>query len=248
VISDKYLPIEEARLQYKVKQHLQKQSLVVLIPGGSSNSCQEPITYVIAILSDQKPYLLKVLNHHTNKHFAENIAFSLKTIITKLQKDNITTNRILSDNENKMKNVRSSLLEDNIGLVAAPGKFQFIFSDYIRRLYLCTSFGSSRSCCSSCYVEVFEAAGLIATKFKNTRLKQFLKKYSRINSNQRIGIIFLPFFSYCQDVPLAGATWWGSHIKTCIKLQEHQATISAVLNATEAGVYIDRAFGSWDFD
>jgi hypothetical protein len=58
-----------------------------------------------------------------------------------------------------------------------------------------------------CCVEVFEAAGLIATKFKNTRMKQFLKKYSGINPNQRIGIIFLTFFSYCQAIPLAGATW-----------------------------------------
>jgi hypothetical protein len=47
---------------------------------------------------------------------------------------------------------------------------------------------------------------------------------------------------------LAGATWWGSHIKTCIKLQERQAAILAVLNATEAQVYVDQAFGSWDFD
>jgi hypothetical protein len=121
-ISDKYLPIKEARLQHKVKQHLQKQGSVVLIPDGSSDSCQEHITHVIAVPPDQKPCLLKVLNHHTDKPSAENIAASLKTTITELQKDNITTNGILSDNENKMKNVRSSLLEDNIGLVAAPGR------------------------------------------------------------------------------------------------------------------------------
>jgi hypothetical protein len=51
-INDKYLLIEEARLQHKVKQHLQKQGSVVLIPDGSSDSCQEPITYIIAIPPD----------------------------------------------------------------------------------------------------------------------------------------------------------------------------------------------------
>jgi hypothetical protein len=64
-ISNKYLLIEEARLQHKVKQHLQKQGSVVLILDWSSDSCQELITHVIAVPSDQKPCLLKVLNYYT---------------------------------------------------------------------------------------------------------------------------------------------------------------------------------------
>jgi hypothetical protein len=121
-ISDKYLSAEEARLQNKVKKHLQQQGSVVLVPDGSSDSCQEPITHIVVVPPDQNPCLYQVINHHTDKHTAENITTNLKAIMTTLHSNNITTQGILSDTENKMKSVHS-LLKNDVGLIAAPGKY-----------------------------------------------------------------------------------------------------------------------------
>lgn len=224
-----YLKKEHDRLEETILKRL-KNTQVTLVPDGSTDGCQEPITHIMALDYDNLPFLLKVINHGTEEHTSEHLVTHIVECIRWLEERQIGVKGIISDNESKMRKFRQILREKyQAGEIvsqmraypffAIPGDpphglqliLKDIFKDPTVALFLTN-------------------AQFISEKFKNTRLRSFLKeKLSNdkiVTPKQRVGH------------SLGVITRWGSHLNMLQKLFTRRPQIVSVMATPQAVNYI----------
>eukprot|EP01127_Copromyxa_protea_P010323 TRINITY_DN2511_c0_g1_i5.p1 TRINITY_DN2511_c0_g1~~TRINITY_DN2511_c0_g1_i5.p1 ORF type:complete len:594 (-),score=80.92 TRINITY_DN2511_c0_g1_i5:2252-4033(-) len=219
-LSEVYLDKEYQRLQDLIAQET-KGDLVTLIPDGSTDGCQEPITHIMAVGSNNIPYLHKVLIHTTEKHTTENLVDKMVECVNELEEANVGVKGIISDNEIKMVTFRQRMKQkyDENEIVTRVRKYPFFAipgdAPHGLQLVLGDIFDTPQG------KELLQSAQFIAEKFKNTRLRQFLKQALGLPVNQRVGH------------SLGVITRWGSHFKMLHKLITRREKIMAILHSND---------------
>lgn len=135
---------------------------------GSRDGSQEPITHIVAVTPNHwSPSFLKEIHHGTEAHTADNILQHISAYEERLNANGVWVNGVMSDNEEKMKKVRSDFYRDHAGnpnnVVASPGDpphaLQLVIGDFLK--------SEKASLCK--YKDASEKAQYISNKFKNTR-------------------------------------------------------------------------------
>jgi len=192
-ISDTYLDNVYNNTKAQVESRL-KDQVVVLGVDQSTDGAGEPIAHITVVPTGGSEYIWDEIPHFTEEHSAENLMTHIVTTVEDISKLNVTVHGIINDNEPKSGCVREKFQErysTNGKVVFTPGDaphaLQCVFKDTIEKI---PTFKNTNDNCI-----------ILADKFKNTRLRMFLKDELDINDGR-----------LSTNMPVI--TRWGTHLKT----------------------------------
>jgi len=193
-----------------------KHSSVVLGVDQSTDGAHEPIAHITVVTTDSTELLWKEIPHYTEEHTAENLMTHLSACVDELEKLGSSVSGIINDNEPKSGAVRQKFHEkyhDKIVFTPgdAPHALQLVVRDIIEKV--------------ESHKKVNDNAIFVADKFKNTRLRMFLKEE-----------LELPDRRISTNMPVI--TRWGTHLKMYQTLVKYKNEFIAVVNKPEAKQYV----------
>lgn len=184
-------------------------SSVVLVPDGSSDGLREPVSHTVAVCEDGTALLVQVKSKGTDPQDAEHILEDLEEVKREIEGLGLRVKGVISDNESKMKNVRTAFASKYAGTFCAgdpPHALQLVLGDIFEDDWV---------------KGIVATSNFLADKFRNGKIKQYLKR-SLIMDNQRIG------------ANLAGLTRWGSNQRQFKKQIAREGAMKAVVVNPEA--------------
>jgi len=201
--------------------HQLKNSSVVLSVDQSQDGAGDPIAHVVAIPPSGVPFLLEEVPHYTEQHTAENLMETITECAVKLEEINTRISGLINDNENKSMLLRQKFNDKYKNVVVhtpgdPPHAAQKVVQDIIE---------------SNTFKPTNTKATFLADKFKNTRLKQFLKQELDIEDGR-----------VSTNMPVI--TRWGSHLKMYQTLMKHtwqRASLGREKLAKMIYIYVNRA-------
>jgi len=213
-LSSTYLDTVFDTTESRVKKQLTN-TQVALSVDESSDGAGDPIAHVVAIPPSGVPFLLEEIPHYTEQHTAENLLENISECSEKLAQLKTTVTGLINDNENKSLLLRQKFHEKFANtIVYTPGDpphaAQKVFQDIVE---------------SDEFKAVNSNATFVADKFKNTRLKQFLKQELDIEN-----------FRWSSNMPVI--TRWGTHLKMYQTLEKYREEMESVLRNDLAKPYI----------
>jgi hypothetical protein len=159
---------------------------------------------------------VEVINHGTEPRTSDYYFRRVASSVEKLKLIDVNVMGFITDNEATMRSLRTKIVAQypqSIDVGDPPHALQLIVKDILS---------------SETYTALVVEVNLVTDKFKNTRLKQFLKALVLQNNDQHIGL------------KKGVITRWGTNYKQFKKIFISKNSILSVLADPNAAPYISR--------